>query len=94
MITGKTRSGFEFSIPKKVFHSMKVNRMIANMGEGSGAKETLDILDVLMGKEQTERFLDHCDEVATDDKFGDSICMEGVNDIFTALNEDSDVKNS
>lgn len=93
MIIGKTTSGFSFKIKKRVFHSMKVNKLIVKFNESPNTKEVLDVIYALLGKEQADAFLDHCDSMATDDKFGDEICNDGFAEIFEALNNDRDVKN-
>lgn len=93
MITGKTPNGFNISIKKRVIHSMDMTRRLASMDENTPVKDFIDMFERLLGKEQFDRLMEHCDESATDEKYGDDIFQEEAAYIFELLDEDEDVKN-
>ena len=93
MITGKTPNGFNVSIKKRVIHSMDMTRRLASMDENTPVKDFIDMFERLLGKEQFEQLMEHCDNCATDEKYGDDIFQEETAYIFELLNEDEDVKN-
>lgn len=93
MIKGKTTSGFEYSISPKVFHSMKVIRKVAKIEENTSISETFDVMEEILGWEQFENLMEHCDEAATDDHYADAIFSEAMQEMFANLSEDKQAKN-
>lgn len=93
MIKGTTTSGFKYEISPKTFHSMKVIRKIAGIKEDTPISETFEIMEQILGSEQFERFLDHCDEEATDERFGDAIFSDEMKEMFEKLGAEKDTKN-
>ncbi len=93
MIKGKTRSGFSFSVDPKTLHSMKVVRLLAEIEKNESNAAVLGLGHIILG-DDLESFYDHCDDVATDEKYADEIFGEGIQDILTATGEEKNVKNS
>ena len=58
MITGKTKSGFQFAIPKRVMNNMELVDLLADDTEDETMKVSR-ILRLVMTKEQRQRFYDH-----------------------------------
>ena len=58
MITGKTKSGFAFAIPKRVMNNMELVDLLADDAEEETMKVS-KILRLIMPKEQRQRFYDH-----------------------------------
>lgn len=93
MIKGTTTSGFDYEISPKAFHSMKVIRKIAGIKEDTPISETFEIMEQILGNKQFEEFLDHCDEEATDERFGDAIFSDDMKEMFEKLGTEKDTKN-
>lgn len=93
MIVGTTPNGFHISIRKRIIHSMDMTRRLASMDENTPVKDFIDMFERLLGKEQFDQLMKHCDDIATDEKYGDDIFQEETAYIFKLLDEDEDVKN-
>lgn len=58
MITGKTKSGFQFAIPKRVMDNMELVDLLVDESENETMKVSR-VLRLVMSKEQRQRFYDH-----------------------------------
>ena len=89
MIIGKTARGFEFAIPKKRLHNMRLVEVLSKVD----TDPTLipKMLDLLMGQEQKEKMYDFYED--EDGIVLESDITEAVAEIFNAAAVDPDVKN-
>lgn len=89
MITGKTAKGFEYAIPKKRLHNMRLVEVLSKVD----TDPTLipKMLDLLMGQEQKEKMYDFYED--EDGIVLESDITEAVAEIFNAAAVDPDVKN-
>lgn len=89
MITGKTVRGFEYAIPKKRLHNMRLVEVLSKVD----TDPTLipKMLDLLMGQEQKEKMYDFYED--EDGIVLESDITEAVAEIFNAAAVDPDVKN-
>lgn len=89
MITGKTARGFEYAIPKKRLHNMRLVEVLSKVD----TDPTLipKMLDLLMGQEQKEKMYDFYED--EDGIVLESDITEAVAEIFNAAAVDPDVKN-
>lgn len=92
MIEGKTKSGFSFCVDPKTLHSMKVVRLTAEIEKTGSNAAVLMLAEVIFG-DDLEKFYDHCDAVATDEKYADEIFGEGIHEILVVASEDKELKN-
>ena len=89
MIRGKTAKGFEYAVPKKRLHNMRLVEVLAKVDEDPTLIPKM--LDLLLGKEQKEAMYNFYEDE-------DGIVLESditgaVNEIFNAAAVDPDVKN-
>lgn len=89
MIAGKTARGFEYAIPKKRLHNMRLVEVLSKVD----TDPTLipKMLDLLMGQEQKEKMYDFYED--EDGIVLESDITEAVAEIFNAAAVDPDVKN-
>ena len=89
MITGKTARGFEYAIPKKRLHNMRLVEVLSKVD----TDPTLipKMLDLLMGQDQKEKMYDFYED--EDGIVLESDITEAVAEIFNAAAVDPDVKN-
>lgn len=89
MITGKTAKGFEYAIPEKRLHNMRLVEVLSKVD----TDPTLipKMLDLLMGQEQKEKMYDFYED--EDGIVLESDITEAVAEIFNAAAVDPDVKN-
>lgn len=89
MITGKTARGFEYAIPKKRLHNMRLVEVLSKVD----TDPTLipKMLDLLMGQEQKEKMYNFYED--EDGIVLESDITEAVAEIFNAAAVDPDVKN-
>lgn len=92
MIEGKTSRGFNYTIDPKKFHSMKTVRKLSKMTEESPPGEVIDVMEMILGTEQLEALIMHCDEKATDEEFGDKIFTLEIGEIISKAGEVSEIK--
>lgn len=89
MITGKTARGFEYAIPKKRLHNMRLVEVLSKVDEDPTLIPKM--LDLLMGQEQKEKMYDFYED--EDGIVLESDITEAVAEIFNAAAVDPDVKN-
>lgn len=90
MITGKTKTGFEFKIKKNALQNIEVLELIARIQNNDGLA-VFPLLEKLLGKEQKTELYEHIrndeGEVLLDD------LAPELDLILDALNEDAEGKN-
>ncbi len=85
MITGKTKSGFEFEIDGEIFDDYEFLELLCKIDEGDSSL-TIKMVDKLMGTtEQRERLKNHIRNEAG--KVSAKRMIEEVMEIFTATKE-------
>lgn len=90
MIKGKTSSGFEYQFPKENLENYELLETLAELEDNPLA--TVRAIDLLLGKEQTEKLKDH---VRTESGVVPTEAMgEEVKEIFESQAENENVKNS
>lgn len=89
---GKTDSGFEYKIPKYMVKDFKLGSDIRKYQRTQDTMIIFDIIERLLGEEQEDAL---CDHVADDTGYVDAekVATE-VTEIFNAISENLDVKNS
>ena len=91
MITGKTKSGFQFTIDENVAKSKRFMKLLARISRaskmsddgkaGMEASEAEDELEILvLGETQQEKLIEHCDKKS-------ETGMSTVDDFAKELNE-------
>lgn len=93
MITGKTKSGFEFQVDENALDNMELVDAIADIGDDPDPVEVSHVIKLLFSKEEKRRLYDHVRDKSTNrvplKKLGDEIA-----DIFESLGEgNEEVKN-
>ena len=93
-ITGKTKSGFQFSIEEEARDDMELLESIIKLDKGDYTAIT-DVVVRLLGDKQKEKLYEHCRDKKTGRVRVTKICDE-VEAIFTAVEnqDESDTKNS
>lgn len=96
MVTGKTQSGFEYSIDAQKVKSWTLARNIARIQRGANDGEVylaiMDIVDELIGEEQERRLVDHITkEYGYDDV--EIMCKE-IFEIIALVQTADETKNS
>lgn len=61
MITGKTKSGFEFELDGDVLDDYELLENLNEVDKGNMGK-VVDVVDILLGQEQKERLKEHLRE--------------------------------
>ncbi len=84
MFTGKTKSGFEYEIPKSTFDNMELVDAIAESDEGNPVA-TSRMVNLLLGAKQRKRLYDHLR--AEDGRVPVEGVIKAVNDIFTSCGQ-------
>lgn len=90
MITGKTRTGFDFEVNEKRMDDAEFLEKFVDMQKGEGL-ELFEIIAVVLGKEQKAALYEHCrseDGIVSMEVLGDEMA-----DIFTAMAEENETKN-
>lgn len=91
MVKGKTPSGFEFEANEKMMKSARFLRMFRDVQKDDNGLVIFDILELILGKEQTDALIDFItDEEGFDDI--DRLSEEFV-EIFNVLTEAAETKN-
>lgn len=89
---GKTASGFQYKIPKYMVKDFKLGADIRKYQRTQDTMIIFDIIERLLGEEQEDAL---CDHVADDSGYVDAeLVATEVTEIFDAISEEPDVKNS
>ena len=89
---GKTASGFEYKIPRYMVKDFKLGADIRKYQRTQDTMIIFDIIERLLGEEQEDAL---CDHVADDTGYVDAeLVATEVTEIFNAISENPDVKNS
>lgn len=92
-ITGKTKTGFAFSIDEEARDDMELLENIIEIEKGAYTVIP-DVVVGLLGKEQKEKLYEHCRNKKTGRVLATKVFAE-VENIFSAIQEgDSETKNS
>lgn len=93
MVKGTTKSGFAYEIDPQKFHSMKAVRLMAEVGKNEPGYAVLDLAEVILGAEQMDAFVDHCDANATEEKYADALFGEGITEMVEEAGKEPETKN-
>lgn len=88
MITGKTKSGFKFSIDERIKDDWRVLSAIADCESADESKKIVglsSLVDIILGNQKVE-FLDHIAK-KNDGFVPSSAVMDDVTSILNAMNE-------
>jgi hypothetical protein len=95
MITGKTQTGFEFSIDEKVADDMEFVDAVADCMSGEDAKATMGlslVINKLFGMKEKKKLYDHCR--TEDGRVPIEKLSAEITDMFSAIGENKTTKNS
>ena len=84
MITGKTKSGFEYEIPETVGDDYEVLEALARLQQKDGGiLQIVTLIDRVLGSEQRDAFKEHC---RVDGRVSTEKIAEEFFDIFSNAN--------
>ena len=84
MITGKTKSGFEYEIPETVGDDNEVLEALARLQQkDGGVLQIVTLIDRVLGSEQRDAFKEHC---RVDGRVSTEKIAEEFFDIFSNAN--------
>lgn len=93
MVKGTLSNGFEYSVSKKRFHSMIALRKLSKLDTDTPIKYVLDTYEFVLGAECVDGLMEYCDSIATEERFGDDLFAEAIDELFTALRSEEELKN-
>lgn len=90
LVKGKTSSGFEYSISKKMLQNVEFLELFAAV-QGGDSLKSYAMIEVALGKEQKKALYDH---VRDEDGFVMADALSGeLTEIFEELGENAETKN-
>lgn len=93
MIKGSTKSGFEFEISKDILQDAEFLEPMYAIQDGE-ASQLYKLINVMLGKEQKKRLWAHIKKVTGKSRVMQPDVETEIADIFNAITEDAEAKNS
>lgn len=90
MLTGKTTTGFDFTIEDSALDDWELLEALADIDDGKTQKIGTAV-KLLLGKEQADALKNHCRN--DEGRVPASAMMAEVGEIFTAMRENKTIKN-
>lgn len=90
MLTGKTTTGFEFSVEESALDDWELMEALTDIGDGKTQKIGTAV-KLLLGKEQADALKEHCRN--DEGRVPATAMMAQVGEIFAILRENKTIKN-